>query len=455
MTAASVSVTDDVCREIREQVSLALSRHFPKVKGTPIDLTSGVSLYQAHFGMSVPSPRVPLQHARDAVPNQVGVYVIRHEGKVIYVGRAIEDRPNQSTSGLRKRVLEHARGAGSSSGDLEKYRDDESTTVEWHGTGSADAAKNLEAELIDKHEPSLNRREERADPTRIAKDAAKRMAGNITVGIISDVAVFAVGGAVWEIRDFYTNPGTISLLERCKRLIAAIWERIRTTLKGRVWREVGAEISAGVASVLLAPLRMATAAIEKVVSFLRRLCMDFVDGRIKSLADLISACLKAIFLAASAGVALLLEAELSPLMSTIPGGQVLAAVIAAAVAGVMIVVGNRSVDSVVQTLVGILNAGAIARRRREEIERMCEETIPRLVEDRERLQDLADSHFAERKMMLDATFEDMRSARRSQDFDGFLKSLITLNADYGKVLPWASFEALDEFMLDDSRTLRL
>ena len=449
MTTASVSVTEDVVREIGEQVSLILRRHFPRMQGTPIDLTHGISLYQAHLGMSVPSPEVPLQHAPEIAPNEVGVYVIKHKGEVMYVGRAIEDR------GLHKRLSEHAHGAENSSEKLDDYRNDKDTTVEWHLTGSADSAKNLEAKLIDEHHPKLNGRRERADSTRLVKDATRRIAGNIVVGIVSDVAVFACGGAAWEIREAYRNPETMSLLERCKRLIAAIWARIKTTLKGRSLREVGSEIVTSVASVLAAPLKMATDAIRKIVSVLRRLWMEFVDGRIKSLADLVAACLKALFVAASAGVALLLEAKLSPLMSTIPGGQVLAAVIAAAVAGVMIVIGNRSIDGVCQTLFGMFNAGTIARRRRQEIQKMCEEAIPQLIEDRERLQALIDSHFAEREEMLNVTFEDMQSARKEHDFNGFLKSLITLNEAYGKVLPWMSFEEIDEFMLDDSMTLKL
>ena len=455
MTATSVSVTDDVVREIGEQVSLVLRRHFPKIGGAPLDLTNGIYLYQAHLGMSVPSAEVRLQHASESAPNEVGVYVIKHKEEVVYVGRAIEDRPDQSTKGLRKRVSEHARGAGTSSEKLDDYRNDKDTTVEFHLTGSADAAKNLEAKLIDEHRPELNKRKEKADSNRIVKDASKRIAGNIIGGIVSDVAVLACGGAAWEIRDAYRNPDAMSLLERCKRLISAIWERIKTTLKGRLLREIGSEIFTGVVSALAAPLKMAYAAIEKIVSVLRRLWMEFVDGRIKSLADLVAACLKALFVAASAGIALLLEAKLTPLMAAIPGGGVLSAIIAAVVAGVMIVIGNRSIDGIVQTLFGMFNAATVARRRRQEIQRMCEEAIPRLIEDRERLQALVDSHFAERETLLDATFENMQSARENQDFDGFLKGLITLNDAYGKILPWVSFEEFDEFMLDDSRTLKL
>ena len=449
MSATNVSVTDDVVREIGEQVSLVLRRYSPKLGGTPLDLTNGIRLYQAHHGMSLPSDEMPLQGTSEIAPNEFGVYVIKHKGEVVYVGRAIGNK------GLHQRLQEHERGYSTSSQGLDEYRNDKDTTVQFHLTGSAAAAKNLEAELIHKYHPKVNKRDEKTDPTRIVNDASKRITANVTSGVISDIAVFACGGAAWEIRDAYRNPGIMSLLERCKRLLLAIWERIKTSLKSRLWREIGSEILTGLISVLTAPLKMATAAIEKIASVLRRLWMEFVDGKIKSLADLVAACLKALFVVASAGVALLLEAKLSPLMAAIPGGDVLAAVIAAVVAGVMIVIGNRCIDGIVRALFGIFNAGAIARQRRQEIQKICEEAIPRLIEDRERLQALVDSHFAEREALLDATFEDMHSTRENQDFDGFLKSLITLNEAYGKALPWVNFEKIDEFMLDDSRTLKL
>ena len=456
MSATSVSMTDDAVREIGEQVSLALRRHFPKLGGTPLDFTNGILLYQAHLGISVSSAEIRLQDASERAPNEVGVYEFKHKGEVVYVGRAIEDRPSQSTKGLRKRLEEHARGAKTSSQGLDKYRNDKDTTVELYRTGSDAAAKNLEAELIDKHDPLENKRKEKTDSSGVVKDASKRIIGNIISGVASDVAVFACGGAAWEIRDAYRNPGTTSLLDRCERLIFTIWERIKASLKDRSWREIGSEVFTGVVSALAAPLKMATAAIEKSVSVLRRLWMEFVDGKIKSLDDLIAACLKTLVAFASVVVAsTTLEAKLSQLMAAIPGGEVLAAVIAAVVAGVMIVIANRSIDGIVRTLFVTFSAGTIARRRREEIQRVFEEAIPRLIEDRERLQALVDGHFTEREVLLDATFEDMQSSRKNQDFDGFHKSLITLNKAYGKVLPWTSFDEFEEFMLDDSRTLKL
>lgn len=441
--AGSERLADELVREIGEQVSLRLTKHLPKVGGTSLDLNSGIGMYLAHVGMFVPSLAMSIQSAAGEAPKEPGVYVIRHKQKVVYVGHSKD---------LQERIRDHARGASNSSKELDLYREHKDTTVTLILTGSFDAAKNLEANLIKKLEPEVNKREEKYHPTRAAKDASKRIVSNIVVGAASDVAVFCVGGAAWEIRDAYRNPGVMSILDRCKRFIVAIWENIKTSLKDRSLREIGPEVIVSLASVLAGMLKIATAAIEKIVSTIRRLWTEFIGGKIKSVSDLISICLKTLVALSTVAVATTLETKLNLYFSAVPG---LAAVVAAAVAGVMIVLASRSIDGVIQGLLSIFNAGAIARRRREEIEKICEEALPKLIEDRERLQALADSYFAERESLLDATFKDIQLAGKNHDFDGFLKGLITINAAYGRQLPWASFEEFDEFMLDDDRTLKL
>ena len=511
MSATSVSVTDDVVREIGEQVSQTLRERLPKWGETPLDLQRGIELYSNRAGTFRDLRGV--RRNKDGSKNQNDSDVSgksfeeldkgtrREEGKEVYttdeLARLAKEDPDnplfQRHPGLRELaktnheqtdLVEIQRGGKVVTYQHKLYKDPDAGVAAFMKDAENDKFV-VPHDQIDEYKEALDKIiEKRGDEAKRARrirknleeskvsfndahhaysfitkktihDASKRITTNVTSGVISDVAVFAVGGAAWEIGDAYRNPDDVSLLERCKRLISAIWERIKTSLKDRSLREIGSEIFNSLVSVLTAPLKMATAAISKIVSVLRRLWMEFVDGRIKSLADLVAACLKALFVAASAGIALLLEAKLTPLMAAIPGGSVLSAIIAAVVAGVMIVIGNRSIDGIVQTLFGMFNAATVARRRRQEIQRMCEEAIPRLIEDRERLQALVDSHFAERESLLDATFEDMQSAREDQDFDGFLKGLITLNDAYGKVLPWVNFEEFDEFMLDDSQTLKL
>ena len=79
-------------------------------------------------------------------PNKVGVYIAKLDGKVVYVGRAIEDRPGQSPSGLRKRLQEHWRGASAGKGSLYEHKDKINITLQL--CNSVDQAKQLEAKLI-------------------------------------------------------------------------------------------------------------------------------------------------------------------------------------------------------------------------------------------------------------------------------------------------------------------
>lgn len=86
------------------------------------------------------------ESVKDRAPNEIGVYLMKHKGKVMYVGRAIEDRPGQSPKGLRKRLQEHWRGADAGKPELNRYRDE--ITVEIRICQSVEDAKALEGRLI-------------------------------------------------------------------------------------------------------------------------------------------------------------------------------------------------------------------------------------------------------------------------------------------------------------------
>ena len=454
MNATGASVTDEVIREIAEQVSQTMRRKLPKWGGTPFDTARGVEMYRAHLGISIPSSEISLQDAAQLSPEEggapqgVGVYVLKLEGEDVYVGRAIEDRPDQATKGSRKRLQEHARGASTSSEKIRSHR--EELTVEIYSTGSSDAAKSLESKKINElkthtDDGGWNKRKE--VPVSYGPDAVKRTASNVAIGVISDLALFSVGGAAMEIRDAWLHPYDMSLLERCKRLIRAIWERFLPSLKDRSLREIGSEaLVVALASILSKPFTMAAAAVEKVVETLRRLWMDFCAGRLKTVGDVVAAALKAVFAVASVGVAVALETQLTPLLGGLPLGDLLSALCAAVVAGVMIVIGNRSIDHIMRSLFAIFEGAEIARRRREEIEAFCAIAIPQLVADRHRLESLVEGHLEARKKLLTRAFEDLRSASDHGDTDGFLKELVKINRAYGKALPWRTFNEFDELM---------
>ena len=434
-----VSVTDEAVREIAEQVSQAMRRRLPRLGGTTFDIVRGVEMYRGHLGISVPSLEMSLQDAAQrpsdggGAPNDVGVYVLKFDGRPVYVGQAIN---------LRKRLQEHY-GARKSSEIIGDNR--EKLTVELHLAGSSDAAQSLEAKKIDEFKTNIddggwNKRIER--PLSVMPDAGRRISGNIAMGVISDLALFSVGGAALEVRDAWRNPGEMSLADRCVRLVRAIWNRFLASVKERSLRELGAEAITAVAAVLTAPLKMAATAVERIVATLRRLWMDFVAGKLKTLEDVVSAGLKAVFAVASAGVALAVESQLAPLFAAAgPVGDILAALCAAVAAGVMIVIGNRSIDHIVRSLFALFRGPEIARHRRQEIEAFCAEAVPGLVMGRHNLEALVETHLAEREELYSCTFADLKSARDTGDIDSFISALNKLS-----LLSWRTFDEFDRFM---------
>ncbi|WP_130859705.1 GIY-YIG nuclease family protein [Gracilibacillus phocaeensis] len=91
---------------------------------------------------------------KNIAPNEVGVYIMSLNGKVMYVGRAIENRQNQTPKGLRKRLQEHWRGAANGKPELFSYRDQ--LTVSLKVCKTVEDAKQLESRLIRQHDTVEN-----------------------------------------------------------------------------------------------------------------------------------------------------------------------------------------------------------------------------------------------------------------------------------------------------------
>jgi len=501
MAASNASVTDDVIREIGEQVSLAMRKKLPKWSGTAFDISSGVEMYRGHlqtFG-NLGQIRTNRDGSKNESEKQVrgksfeelDAYGRRRDGKIAHttdeLAKRLEDNPEDPLFQEYPELREYAK-TNDEQTDVVEIRNGKVKSIQHKDYKSPGGAidgfvKDIENDEFvvprDKFEDTLVKLDERiakgggdveklkqirgklkpsdvisseAHQSRKAvaltalEDASKRAAVNVAEGVMTDVALFAVGGAAMEIREAWRNPADMPVLERCKRLIQAIWQRLLATLKDRSAREIGSEVIAAATSILAAPFKIAAAAVEKIVMALRRFWMDFIAGKLKTPADVVAAALKAVFIVASAGVAVAVEAELTPLFAGIPFGDILAALCAAVVAGVMIVVGNRAIESVVASLCRIFEGAAAAKRRREEIEALCAEVLPQLVADREQLQSMVDSHLTGRQVLFNRTFADLQAARDTSDIDRFLKGLCKLNEAFSKALPWCNMAEFDNAM---------
>ena len=515
VTAASASFTDDVIREIGEQVSLMLVGRLPRgFRG--LNLLAGIARYENHMATFSNLRVIPRnldgsfnKSTDKQLPGkffeELDAHARRREGKEVYTTDQLasirQNDPNHSLFQDSPRRLADFAEKNHPQTDLVELRPDGKLVTYQHknyrdvGDGIRAMLKDADNDRFvvpsDQHDEYINqltdqiakagpdagklrkiraglekspiKRGQAVDPGKAFRhtasaavtDSGKRIAGNIAVGVAADFTVFAFGGAVSEIRGAYLSPREFTLMERCERLLRAIWDWLARELKDRSLREIGSEVVLGIVSAAARPLKLARAAVERIVSILRRLWMDLYSGKVRTVADVVSAALKAVYVVASAGVAILLEQTLSPYFGVLPGGDLLAAVVAAVVAGVMIVVGNRSIEHVVCSLVGIFRGAELAKLRREEIEAFCAAEIPRLISDRHRLEALVETQLADREALFACTFAELQVARDGNDIPGFLNGLQKLNQNYGKALPWRSDEELEEFMLDASQPLKL
>ena len=100
------------------------------------------------------SMRPSFKQAVDMAPNKIGVYLIWYNDRVMYVGRAVENRPGQSPCGLRKRLQEHYRGASAGKPELYQHRDQ--VFVTWKTFESEEEAREEEARLIRRYDTVEN-----------------------------------------------------------------------------------------------------------------------------------------------------------------------------------------------------------------------------------------------------------------------------------------------------------
>lgn len=499
--ASSLSIADEAIREIGQEVSQALLRFVPSGTGKfALDIHGAIGLYGNHLQThkNLGEIRGPQPHGRalealhvhdrrmagDKSYTTDGLASMRDSGNPEYsrlkkrYGKKIEDlakrnrpqadsiriRPNRKIRTSQIKNLENFSGYFREfkkpkyrhneehivpKGRFEGVRADYEKRIK-RGGKDGELAKEM---LLKLRESSVTRWETKnprlAQARRFAQDTATRTGRRIGVALATDVALIAIGGVAWEIREAYRDPGAMTLMERVERLLRVVWSKVKATIRDRALRELGFEaLSIGV-SMLAAPLKIARAALSRIWSIVQRLWMDFVAGKIKRLADVVSAILKAVYSAAVLAITIAVERQLSSVLGAVPGGEMLSAVLAAAVAGMVIVIGNRGIEAIVRGLAAMSARVELARRRREEIERFCAQAIPMLIADRDRLEELVDRHLAEREVALDRTFADMAAARDGEDIGRFLGGLNALNAAYGKTLQWGSQAEFDTVMQSD------
>ncbi|KJZ63738.1 hypothetical protein [Pseudomonas fluorescens] len=102
---------------------------------------------------------------------------------------------------------------------------------------------------------------------------------------------------------------------------------------------------------------------------------------------------------------------------------------------------------------GIISLGEseevrVSRERREQIEQLCLDVLPRMQASRVAMSQLIEEHFAEQASAISGAFGAMDEAMVSWDADSYVSGLAQLNNTLGCSLPFENFEEFEAFMDD-------
>ena len=278
-----------------------------------------------------------------------------------------------------------------------------------------------------------------------ATDVTCRAGERALKGLLPEMGMLVVGGAVWELRDAMENSLSLSIWERFKRFLRVVWEKLASSAVVRAGKELGLEAL----NLLLGALRSAfksagtlLSTIGKGLNTVWESVYGYLTGKISSFSQLVSVILKTLVTAGIGTVAYVLEQQLTAL--GIPA--ILGGLLAAALAGLAIVFANRAIDASVFALVNIFSGAEASRIRRERIEELCREAIPRLIAEREALERTIQRYYQEREALFSAGFQQFKTALSSRDSVKTFMALETLNQAFG----CTTEEEFDDMMENDT-----
>lgn len=283
--------------------------------------------------------------------------------------------------------------------------------------------------------------------------------GHIAQAGLSDAIVVSLStlanGAVFEIKDaFSDDSNTVSISTRIKRLLEKVLQSFREPFsRGASFGalDVGIGILTQIFKSISSKLTYVWRELRTSLKSVFNAMWDFFSGKIKTYKELISIILKALFSASMVvgviAVEAQLEAFLAPLVSPVIA-SFLAPALSITVGAIAVVLMSKSVDLALNALFGVFAQRDIAKMKAEEVEALCADMLPTLIDDREKLESLIKKTYQDRKVSFNHSFNEFKNGFLSSDIDSFISGLQGINSLYGKNLSFSTFSEFDEFMLD-------
>ena len=320
-------------------------------------------------------------------------------------------------------------------------------------------------ELLNKLEASEITRDEAINARTTSVKIQTTQAGNHIVQTgISDAVIFALStlanGAIFEIKDALNNPD-VPIKVRIKRLLEKVWNDFKEAFKrGASYGslEVGIGIVSQIFKSFADKIMQVWKSLRNSAKSIFNAIYNYITGKIKTFRELLSIIIKGILSAIMVvGVIALetqLESFLAPLFSPLVASY-LAPAISIVIGGIAVVLMRRAVDAALNALFGIFAKADLARMRAEKVKEICAELLPKLITEKEKLKDLIDSTFKERKLKFEMSFAEFKQGLTNNDINSVICGLEKINNMYGKHLQFVTFEEFDKFMCDPNTSLVL
>ncbi len=106
-------------------------------------------------------------------------------------------------------------------------------------------------------------------------------------------------------------------------------------------------------------------------------------------------------------------------------------------------------------LVDILKSAKLAKEERIKIERECEEAIRAIREYRESFERIAQAYLKEHMQVFNTALADMQEAMQIGDIEAFIESNNAIIRKIGKEVVFEDYAAIDAFLSDDTRRIKL
>lgn len=286
----------------------------------------------------------------------------------------------------------------------------------------------------------------------------KEMLNHIYKTGVSDASVAILStfasGALWEIKDEFIDNNSEDFSVRIERLINktikkgsdafarggsfGIVESL-VTIVSQVFKKIGGSLK-----YFWTNIRNAAKSIWNAI-------YSYIKGEIKSYAELIKIILKALFSAVMVVFARALEIEIEKGLIFLGEfiANILAVGISIFVCSVAVILFAKTVDLTINAFLGICAAADMARQRREEIEKVYDEIMPKMMENINHLEKYIAEYTINLQNSSQMSFNELQNALQGEDYIQANQGLVNLAKAYGVSDLFETREQFDCFMASD------